>query len=66
MQHFMHHAPFSEEWGKQEENVPNGGDWGDASNIYKGIPCYSLSPDLLADWLASCIRPQAKPTPSGT
>ena len=38
MLHFMDHAPFSEKWGKQTENVPNGGDWGyafDISNLPK-------------------------------
>ena len=33
MPHIMDHAPFSEKWGKQIENVPNGGDWGYASYI---------------------------------
>ena len=31
MLHFMDLAPFSEKWGKQGGNVPNGGDWGDPS-----------------------------------
>ena len=38
MQHFMDHTAFSEKWGKQIENVPNGGDWGyafDISNLPK-------------------------------
>ena len=47
MQHFMDHAPFSEKWGKQQENVPNGGDWGDKSGIYNSIPCYLTPPRVL-------------------